>query len=294
MTIGPADFDDASLFPLFTDRGMRRFWLRALLAPYVALSWRAYALSLYRSYAGKFPSARVLSKPLHGYLRRGIGPAARLRLLVEHYRLFEALFEPDCLRALCAGEEIEIIRLAGRNGSQFRLCLVNPATVHSQREGECTLCLRREGDPTPLCRLTFSLLTIDGALALAIGGLQGPVRGHKGDVVSATRDLRGLRPKDATLLAVRALADSIGASVHAVRDALHVHRKLSEDPKFTSYDAYWLERGAALDGPFGFRFPPLSSRSKTSSGRDAMKHAIANGILAFACRTRRSSGRFLP
>lgn len=78
MTVAPIDFENASQFPLFSDRGMRRFWLRALLAPHVALSWRAHALGLYGSYTARLPLARVLSKPLHGYLRRGIGPAARL------------------------------------------------------------------------------------------------------------------------------------------------------------------------------------------------------------------------
>src|SRR5208337_1548071 len=53
------------------------------------------------------------------------------------------------------------------------------------------------------------------------------------------RSLR-LRPKDATLLVARALAEGLrGADVHAVGDALHVHRTLKDDPKLASYDAYW-------------------------------------------------------
>jgi uncharacterized protein VirK/YbjX len=219
---------DAGPLSLFGDRGMRRFWLRALLAPRVAWGWREHALSLYRRRGAAIPNARVLSKPLHGYLRRGLNPATRVSALVEHYRLFGSLLSSDCLRAFCAGEPLELARLAGRKGSFFRLYLINSTMEQTQREGECTLCLVREGWPTILSRVTFNLCAVDGRLSLAIGGLQGPSAGHSCEVIAATRDLFRLRPKDATLLVARAIAEGLGASVHAVGDALHVHRTLPD------------------------------------------------------------------
>jgi len=182
---------DAGPLALFADRGMRRFWLRALLAPGVAMSWRQQALTLYRQHGAPIPNARVLSKPLHGYLRRRLNPASRLSALVEHYHHFNSLMSPDCLRAFCAGEPLELARLSGRKGSRFRLYLVNATAVQTQREGECTICLEREGSATILSRLTFNLFTIDGRVAVAIGGLQGPRSGHKREVIDATRALFG-------------------------------------------------------------------------------------------------------
>ena len=85
------------------------------------------------------------------------------------------------------------------------------------------LCLVREGSATLLSRLTFNFSIVDGRLALAVGGLQGPKAGHKHEVIDATRDLHGLRPKDATPLAASAIADGLDASVHAVGDGLHVY-----------------------------------------------------------------------
>jgi len=278
---------DAGPLSLFGDRGMRRFWLRALLAPRVAWGWREHALSLYRRHGAAIPNARVLSKPLHGYLRRGLNPATRASALVEHYRLFGSLLSSDCLRAFCAGEPLELARLAGRKGSFFRLYLINSAMVQTQREGECTLCLLREGGPTILSRVTFNLCAVDGRLSLAIGGLQGPRAGHNREVIAATRDLFGLRPKDATLLVARAIAEGLGASVHAVGDALHVHRTLPDDPKVASYDVYWRERGANAGGPFGFVFPPLAAPARASNGRDAAKLAIIEGAAGFLDANRR-------
>ncbi len=265
---------------------MRRFWLRSLLAPRVAWSWRDHALSLYRQHGAAIPSARVLSKPLHGYLRRGLNPATRLSALVEHYRLFGAFMGADCLRDLCWGRQVELARLQGRKDSTFRLFLIDATLVQTQREGECTVCLVREGSATLLSRLTFSFSTVDGRVALAIGGMQGPKAGHKREVIDATRDLHGLRPKGAALLAVRAIADGLGSAVHAVGDALHVHRALPEHPKYSSYDAYWAERGAIAGGPFGFVVPPLDGLPTPKKKRDEAKTAVVAAARQFLAARR--------
>jgi hypothetical protein len=62
-------------------------------------------------------------------------PAKRLRLLIEHYRLSCDLTTPDCLRAICAGEVVELTLMPGRNGTRFRLFLVSSSVVRTQREG---------------------------------------------------------------------------------------------------------------------------------------------------------------
>jgi uncharacterized protein len=288
LTAWAVPYVDAKPFSAFGDRGMRRFWLRTLLAPRVAWRWRDHALGLYRDHGAAAPSSQVLLKPLHAYLRRGLTPAARPGVLVDHHRWFSRLFDTDCLRRLCAGEPLELARLSGRKNTRFRLCLVNATTVQTPREGECTICLTRDGDPTPLSRLTFSLTAFDGSLALAIGGLQGPSPGHKREVIEATRDLHGLRPKDATLLAARSIAEGLSAeSVHAVRDALHVHKTWADHPKLASYDSYWRERGAIAGGPLGFILPPLAAIAISSTGREGMKYAVAHGARSFVAANRR-------
>ena len=120
------------------------------------------------------------------------------------------------------------------------------------------------------------------SVAVAIGGLQGPRTGHKREVIDATRDLFGLRPKDATLLVARAFAEGLrGADVHAVGDALHVHRTLKDDPKLASYDAYWRERGAVAGGPSASSFHRSESLGPPCNGRDAAKLAIIDGAKGF-------------
>ena len=110
-------------------------------------------------------------------------------------------------------------------------------------------------------------------------------------VIDATRSLYGLRPKDATLLAARALARALGANpVHAVSDALHVRGTLRNDPKICSYDAYWLERGARLCPTFGFAFPPLAAPAARPSGRNGVKYAIVRAMETFVAERRVEGG----
>jgi uncharacterized protein len=273
------------------DRGVRRFWLRALLAPGVAWEWSRKAEKLYRDHGGDIHRSRVLSKPLHGYLRRRLSPAARLRFLLDHHRAIAALIERDALSTLWRGEALELVILQGRKDSRFRLYLANAMMEQTHRESELAIVLVREGDPTPLSRLTFNLVSLEGRLALAIGGLQGPSEGGKRMVIDATRSLYGLRPKDATLLAARALARALGANpVHAVSDALHVRGTLRNDPKICSYDAYWLERGARPCPTFGFAFPPLAAPAAGPSGRDGVKHAIVRAMETFVAERRGEDG----
>lgn len=264
------------------DRGKRRYWIRRLLAPRSAWRWRKFALELFREHGVASPGGRMLSKPLHGYMRRGWGTAARCRVLIDNYRWLVGLFRPDCLRAICAGERLELARVSGRRNSSFRLYLAGSTTVNTPHEGELTIWLAREGGSLPLSRLTLSLITMDGRLALAIGGLQGPEPGHKREVIDATRDLNGLRPKDATLLAARTVAEALGGvRLHAVSDARHVRRALRNGVKVASYDAYWRERGAMAQGPFGWVFPPLGPLPNLPVGRERAKQTIAAGVRAF-------------
>ena len=129
-----------------------------------------------------------------------------------------------------------------------------------QREGELAICLAKRPANTELCRLSLCFARVDGEPAVVVGGLQGPASAYKREVIDATRDLYGLRPKDAAFLAARAFARALGFNVvHTICDANHVLRRLQDTAKFSRYDDYWLERGGKRGGPFGFVFGPLEA-----------------------------------
>ena len=128
---------------------------------------------------------------------------------------------------------------------------------------------------------------VEGEPAVVVGGLQGPASAYKREIIDATRDLYGLRPKDAALLAARAFARALGFNVlHAVCDANHVLGRLQDTAKFSRYDDYWLERGGERGGPFGFVFGPLEATAPSGDRRDATKAAVVAGMEAFVAAHR--------
>ncbi len=181
----------------------------------------------------------------------------------------------DCLRIFAGAGRSNSHAFKAEN-STFRLFLIDATLVQTQREGECTEASRSKGTGASQ-PATFSLSTVDGRVALAIGGMQGPKAGHKREVIDVTRDLHGLRAQGRRASGRGAISDGLGSAVHAVGDALHVHRALPEHPKYSSYDAYWAERGAIAGGPFGFVVPPLdalpTSEKKARRGQNSHRAA---------------------
>ncbi len=273
------------------DKAHRLYLLRSLLAPTVSARWSCFIREFHRDAGAVDPVARVLAKPLRNYVHRAFWPRRRLDLLIEHYRWFDALFSRDCIRRICSGEALAVVTLQGRRGREYHLFVVASVTAIMQREGELAIYLAKGADEPKLCRLSLCLSKVAGRLSIVIGGLQGPLTAHKRNVIDATRDLYGLRPKDAVFLAARAMAQALSLeAVHAVSDANHVLKRLQDKSKFSHYDAYWLERGGAADGPFGFVFAPLDPIAASDDKRDAMKIAIVEGMNAFtrAHRDKRS------
>lgn len=271
------------------DKARRLYLLRSLLAPAASARWSRFIHDFHRSVGAPPPVARVLAKPVRNYVHRDYWPRHRLALLLEHYRWFEALFDPDFARRICSEEAIPVIALKERRERQYQIFVVASVTAIMQREGELSIFLAQGPDGPKLCRLSICFCTLEGRLAMVIGGLQGPLTAHKREVIDATRDLHGLRPKDAVLLAARAMAQALAIEgVHAVSDANHVLRRLQDKSKFSSYDAYWLERGARAGGPFGFVFQPLAPAAANGDKRERVKTAIVESMCAFVDERRRA------
>ena len=253
------------------------FW-RSLLAPRVAATWREFLEAYHRRAGAPAPEARALAKPLRSYLHGRFGPRRRLSSLLDHYGHMDAYFHSAFIARLCAGEAIAIARLRGRRDRDYDLSLVSSIQLRTQREGELAIQIVGAHDGLALCRLSFAFAEADGQPCLVIGGVQGPVAGNKRAIIDATRDLHGLRPKDAALLALRAFARRLGSGVvHAVSDANHVLSRLQDQAKHSSYDDYWVERGAQPGGPFGYQFGVLHSDA-AAGAREKLKQDIVAAV----------------
>ena len=268
-------------------KAFRAYLLRSLLAPVTAARWSRYIRALHREVGAAAPPVRVLSKPVRRYLHRALWPSQRLALLLEHYNWLCALFSREFIARICSQEALPAVALSGRRGGEYDIFVIASNVVFMQREGELAICLAKRSAHRELCRLSLCFARIDGEAAVVVGGLQGPASAYKREIIDATRDLYGLRPKDAALLAARAFARALGFNVlHAVCDANHVLGRLQDTAKFSRYDDYWLERGGERGGPFGFVFGPLEATAPSGDRRDATKAAVVAGMEAFVAAHR--------
>lgn len=229
------------------------------------------------------PSADLLLKPVNQYMILDLPPRARVRLLSGHYRLMAKFAAPEVLRTVWENGVFDAGTFEGRS-NRYRLSFCGTAVHQTRKEGELTIALSEDGGE-PLAKLTLILNANEsGRQGVMIGGVQGPRNAAaKEIVVSATRDMYGLRPRDAVLLAAGAIGAVTGARESwGVSGDLHVHhaRSRRHRKKFhADYDAFWAERGAERAWPFGWvlAVPTASGSSgRTANGRrrDALKHTI--------------------
>lgn len=206
------------------------------------------------------PPLELVRKAFGAYFTLGRSLGEREALLEDHYRLSAGRLPSATWQALWAGEQHFLARIEGKKDA-YLVWMRRADQCGTRHEGEWTFGFESAASGVILCRITL-ILTRDaaGQPTVAIGGLQGPGREiPKTAVIAATRDLGGLRPKDAMLLTAAGIARSLGAeTMLAIGNDDHpinYRAKRRRSRMLTDYDDYWIERGGAAGGPFGFILP---------------------------------------
>lgn len=188
-------------------RALRRFACRQF-HPQLHRSWLAYLELQGGGVVSHHLRAHLAAKPSNPYLRRWLSYPERVAVLVSHYDLVAARLDPGSQAALASGRPVHLATLVGRGGRRYVVELRGELS----KEGELSFALR-DDDGTPLADLRGTFAGgPDGGVEFLVGGLQGPKPplGRR-LVVQATRDLHGLRPKNAVLHAAAAFAEAFGA-----------------------------------------------------------------------------------
>lgn len=245
------------------------------------------------------PPLELVRKAFGAYFTMNRTAAERELLLEEHYRIAAECMPKTYLQALWDAESSELGRIAGKK-DEYIVWLRRADRCGTRHEGECTIGFECRNSGLVLCRLTFIFLKgtdPQTTISLAIGGLQGPAKTvPKSAVIQATRDLGGLRPKDALLLVAAGIARSHGATtINAISNINHpinyrAQRRRSK--MLTDYDDYWTERGGQAGGPFGFVLPAKNpaEAEPAQKRRDEAKKAFYDcGLTLMGCATDRKS-----
>lgn len=228
------------------------------------------------------PPIELVRKSLATYFLYGLPPRRTLDLLRAHFDIALKVLRRERLEQLWSGETFELATIAGKKNT-YRVVMRRADQSGARHEGEITFALFAENDYDALCRTTIIFAhDADGQPTVAVGSTQGSSQpGAKPAIIAATRDLHGLRPKDALFLIVKGLAHRLGASeFYAVGNDDHVinRRRASKRRRmWTDLDGYWVDRGGVVGGPFGYTFTVEDlSVSPASTKRDQVKLAFWN------------------
>lgn len=227
------------------------------------------------------PALNLVRKAFGAYFTMNMSLDQRVGLLEQHYMLGSRLLPRPIMEALWAGQSTELGRVLGKK-DEYAVWLRRADQCGTRHEGEWTAGFVALSTGLLLCRITVILTTDpDGKPAIAIGGLQGPAREvPKANLVTATRDLGGLRPKDAMLLVVAGIARSLDRdTMHAVDNSGHpinYRGRRRRAKMLTDYDDYWRDRGGMPGGTFGFVLPAKdpSEAEPGNKRRDEAKQAF--------------------
>ena len=188
-------------------------WVRALqflfnasCAPSAWRRWRHVCATTLDGWPDSLKFA-LTQKAFRPYLRRRFCSAEKVAIIDTHYCLINARLPRD-LEEFYTWPGLRIASVVGKSGRSYGFFL---ALLHG-KEGEFDVFLLDDEAPWGLAMMASVLAHENGKTVLYIGGLRGAKPPHgKAEIVAATRDLHGLRPKAAVFHATCQIAALFGA-----------------------------------------------------------------------------------
>jgi uncharacterized protein VirK/YbjX len=271
-------------FALARDASLKKsvvFLGRSLIQWRKSLTWIDYIERYGRRTRLGSPPLELVRKSLGTYFIFDWPVAKTHALLVDHFEIAARVIRRETLERLWSGEVVDLVTIDGKKGT-YHITLCRADQAGARHEGELTLAVTGPLLSGPLCRMTF-IFVKDSATGytIAVGSTQGTNEPDgKAAIINATRDLGGLRPKDALLLTLKGVAHRLGATnVFAVANESHVinRRRASKRRRmWTDLDSYWIDRGGVEGGPFGYilAIDDLGAKGPPANRREATKKSF--------------------
>jgi uncharacterized protein VirK/YbjX len=246
-----------------------KYFVRGLLSPRSHSAWNGYLLRDQQARARTQAQPQLVWKLQRDYLSRGVGTRCKLEWLRQHHDWVASHWPAEQVSRLYDTGGLVLAELPSSQAAVvYRLHLCMDAQF--AKEGELVLSLWRcdssnpaAGDRSRVAALAFAIHQHAGAWVAHIGCLQGADHVGAADLIrQATRELHGLRPKQAVVVALYALTQARKIDhVRAVANADHVYQShwRRRNRVLADYDAYWAELGATPDGS-AWRLPAKLGR----------------------------------
>lgn len=186
---------------------------------------------------------RLAMRAAFRFVRPWMPLAARIEALNRHHALFAARFSAAGVQSLQTKEGVEIARLTGKSGREYSLYMVSD--ISKDGAMRISLCDHESGRRKRMASITGVIgAGSDGVPVFWIGALQGAQADGKQTVVAMTKDLNGLRPKQAVLQAVAAVSLWFGAKEMlgpSLKNQIAIKKGWRAENIHTEYDDFWQE-----------------------------------------------------
>ena len=255
-----------------------KFLLRAAIFPNTTASWLEFLGALRERVGVAELPFDLVKKPSKAFVDRRFDRRIRAFLLQRHYGLLLRTFGSDLVGNLLAGEAIEIGATTGKSGKCYLVEMRRDQKFQSEGDLILTFCPADRRD-LRLANLSLTLGSLNEADPdqLWIGGLQGVSSEEaKAEIIAATRDLWGMRPKQLLLEAAYGLAQLARVSgLVAVSNQSHVSGGVGRHGQVirADYDTFWSEMGGALDAQGHFILPTVRLRRSECEVKPAKRKA---------------------
>lgn len=283
-----------------------KYLVRGLLSPRSHSAWNRYLLRDENTRERTQAQPQLVWKLQRSYLSRGVSVKCKLDWLRQHHDWMARHWPAQMVAQLYKTSGVPLAELpCAQEAVVYRLALCMDAQF--AKEGELVLSLWRCDSSNPLAVerrrvavLAFTIHRHGSDWVAHVGCLQGAEGSGANDLIrQATRELHGLRPKQAVVVALYALAraDQID-HVRAVANADHVYQShwRRRNRVVADYDAYWAELGGTPDGGawrlparLGRKSPADIASKKRSQYR--RRHALEDALIAQTLVTLRGAGQ---
>lgn len=249
------------IYSLYGFRKASYFWLQTQLHRKLFARWFDFIDAVLPPDVTDLYKIRLIMRPAFRFMRPEFDAATRAKVLIHHYAAFKQRF-PEAVRLnMMEGDKgCRLAEIAGKGGGKYAFETRGEVT----KEGVIRVIII-DVDSGFALALLAGIFAEDGAgrPVFYIGMLRGPgqaVINAKEMVTAATKDLSGLRPKQAVLHATAALAEWLGAgeiiapsseNEIAMKNLFKGHKVLA------NHDPFWQEFAPepSADGLYHLQLP---------------------------------------
>jgi uncharacterized protein VirK/YbjX len=229
--------------PLCGGQRAVRFFIYAMLHKKEFSEWFKFIETKLPDSFSETIKVKLVLRVARRFIRPWLSLSEKSEILVCHYTTLIKHLSPSGLSVLLGKEAIQLAEFEGRSGRKYIMEMASEVS----KEGMLKITLRNLEDYSSLASITGVIGIDDNKQKIFwIGALQGtpPSPNGKKAVIDATKDLNGLRPKQAVLHSICAMSEWLGIKkiiAPSLQNQIAIKNWYRGNDIYAEYALFWEE-----------------------------------------------------